>query len=154
MTYGSIIWGQVQNSTTKRISTIQNKAIRNINFTSRRHNATPLYAKSKILKLEDNVKLQNFLYVHDSLKGSLPVAHSNIFEPTKNIHKYPTKCSNQHHIAIDKVNTQTSGINSIKYQATKFCNEMVNTFPKEKLQNENRKYCKDYLSKYFLSLYT
>ena len=90
MTYGSIIWGQIQNSNTKRISTLQNKAVKIINFASYRHSANPLYEKSKILKFEDDVKIQNVLYVHDSLKGSLPSVHNNIFQPSKINHNYPT----------------------------------------------------------------
>ena len=153
MTYGSIIWGQVQNSNIKRINTLQNKALRIINFASYRHSATPLYEKSKILKFEDNIKIQNFLYVHDSLKGTLPSVHNNIFEANKDIHNYPTTCSNQHQLALDKVKTQTFGINSIKYQATTFWNEIVNKFPEENLQNQNRKICKAFLTEYLQSLY-
>ena len=144
MTYGSIIWGQIQNSNTKRISTLQNIAVRIINFASYRHSANPLYEKSKILKFGDNVKMQNFLCVHDSLRGSLPSVHNNIFQPSKINHNYPTTCSNQHHIALDHVKTQTFGTNSIKYQATTFWNKVMKLFPKEKLQNENRNFVRTF----------
>ena len=154
MTYSCITWGQSHNSNIKRIGTLQNKALRNINFATSRQSSNPLYANSEILKFEDNVKLQNFLYAHDSLKGTLPTVHNNIFELSKDIHNYPTKCSNQHRIVISKVNTQTSGSNSIKCQTTSFWNEIVSTFPEEKLQNERRTYCKDFLTKYFISQYS
>ena len=153
MNYGSIIWGQIQNCNTKRISTLQNKAIRIINFASHRHSANPLFVNSKILKFEDSVKIKNFLYVHDSLKGTLPTVHNNLFQPSKDKHKYPTTCSNNHHIASDNVKTHMYGTYSIKYQSTTCWNKIVKLFPNEKLHNESRKFCKVFLTKYFQSLY-
>ena len=153
MSYSCITWGQSHNTTIKRISTLQNKAIRTINFANSRHTEDPLYANSKILKFEDNVKLQNFLYAHDSLKGTLPKVHNNTFKLSKDLHKYPTKCSQQNHIIVDRVKTQTSGTKSIKFQTTSLWNDIVNKFPKERLHNKHRSHCKVFLTNHFLSQY-
>ena len=61
MTYGSIIWGQAQNTNTNRISILQNKALRIINFSSPRDTCNPIYFNSKNLKFNDSINLQDFL---------------------------------------------------------------------------------------------
>ena len=70
-TYGSQIWGQ-SNVVVRKLQIIQNKALRIISFNSPRTSATPLFKKIEILKLADNVSLQNFLYAHGSLSNQLP----------------------------------------------------------------------------------
>ena len=71
--YGSQIWGQ-HNGIVTKLQVLQNKAIRIINFCPTRTSATPLFKRSRILKLADNVSLQNFLFAHDSLKNNLPTS--------------------------------------------------------------------------------
>ena len=58
--------GPIENAHIKRIMKLQNKAIRIINFTNFREPPLNLYQKSKIVKLKDNITLDNFLYVHKS----------------------------------------------------------------------------------------
>ena len=70
-TYGSQIWGQ-NNNVVKSLQTIQNKALLIISFKPPHTFATPLFKKIEILKLADNVSLQNFLYAHGSLSNQLP----------------------------------------------------------------------------------
>ena len=69
--YGSQIWGQ-KNAVTDKLQTLQNKALRIMHFQPPRTTATPLFKSSNILKLDDYVKLQNFLLAYRSLKGLLP----------------------------------------------------------------------------------
>ena len=61
MSYGSQIWGQATNI--KKISILQNKAIRLINFASIDEHADPLYKMCNILRLSDTAYLHNFVYV-------------------------------------------------------------------------------------------
>ena len=118
-----------------------------------RSSANPLYFNTKVLKFFDNIKLQNFLYVYDSLNKRLPTALNNIFEPSNQKHNYPTKFSLQHQIASCKVNTVTYGLNSIKYKATSFWNSMVNKFPEKKFQNLKRNACKLFVTNYLTDTY-
>ena len=69
--YGSQIWGQ-HNGVVNKLQVLQNKALRIINFKPPRTSATPLFKSCKILKLMDNINLQNFLFAHDSLNNNLP----------------------------------------------------------------------------------
>ena len=43
-------------------------------FQPSRTSTSPLFKHLNILKFNDFVNLQNFLYAHDSLKGTLPIA--------------------------------------------------------------------------------
>ena len=153
MTYGSIIWGQADNIYTKRITILQNKALRNITFSSPRESTNPIYHITNILKFVDNIKLQNFLYVYDSLHRRLSTVLNNTFEPSNQKHIYPTKFSLQHQIALFKVNTQAYSLNSIKYKATSFWNNMVKKFPEKKLQILRRNACKLFVTKYIIDSY-
>ena len=47
--------------------------MRIISFSNYNADSNPLYASHKILKLSDQIALQNCLFVHDSLKGMLPI---------------------------------------------------------------------------------
>ena len=67
MTYGSQIWGQFANKHVKRIQKLQNKAIRIINFANFKDSSAPLYQKSKILKLEDQISMENFYFVQRNM---------------------------------------------------------------------------------------
>ena len=132
LTYGSQIWGQIQNKHVKRLTQLQNKAIRIINFASYRSTVDPLYKTSKILKLCNSIKLQNFLYVTNNINGNLPSTLKDTFTFTKTAHKYNTRGSAQHQIVIPKVKTSIYGIRSIKYQSIQIWNFIVNTFEEEK----------------------
>ena len=71
LTYGSQIWGQ-HNGIVKKLQTLQNKALRLMTFSPFRSTATPLFKQCNILKIADNISLQNFLFAHDSLNNNLP----------------------------------------------------------------------------------
>ena len=48
----------------KRITKLQDKAIRIINFAHYRESTSKLYKNSKILKFKDNITLNNYLYIY------------------------------------------------------------------------------------------
>ena len=67
LTYGSQIWGLIRSNHFIRLERLQNKAIKIINFANFRDPLLPRYKSSKILKLSDNIKLLNFMYVLDDI---------------------------------------------------------------------------------------
>ena len=71
LTYASIVWGQLD-SVVNKLQVLQNKSLRIINFQPNRSSATPWFKKCKILKLYDNIELQNILFAYDSLNHNLP----------------------------------------------------------------------------------
>ena len=93
LSYGSQIWGQIQNCHISRLMKLQNNAIRIINFTPYRCSVTPLYKSSRLLKFSDSIKLQNFLFVLDCLQDTVPDVLRNTFILKKNRHNYNTRGS-------------------------------------------------------------
>ena len=141
LTYGSQIWGQIQNKHVKRLTRLQNKAIRIIILLLIVVQYIPYIKLQKLLKLCGRIKLQNFLYVTNSLNGNLPSTLED-FTFTQNAHKYNTHGSAQHQIVIPKVKTLIYGIRRIKYQSIQIWDFIVNTFPHEKLYLKKKNACK------------
>ena len=77
--YASQIWGQISSQTINKLQILQNKALRILTFKPARTSAGPLFKECKILKLVDNVKLQNFLFAYDNLKNNLPSSLKDSF---------------------------------------------------------------------------
>ena len=72
MNYGAHVWGQVSNSSVKRIIKLQDKSLRIINFANYHEPPSKLYQSSKILKFEDQIRLNGYFHVHDSINRKLP----------------------------------------------------------------------------------
>ena len=89
------------------------------------------------------LKIQNFVYVLESIKGNLPIALNNSFELTQNIYEYNTRGSLQYHVSVPKALTQMYGIKSIKYQYVQFWNHIMKTFPDKQLQAHSKAACKN-----------
>ena len=153
ISYGAQIWGQRINKHIHRLEKLQNKAIRIINFANFRAPVTPLYLKSKILKLSDNIKLMNFLYVVDNIKGNLPCVFNDTLQFSHNIHTYHTRGASQHKIILPKVKTETYGIKSITYQSAHFWNYIINIFPEKKLHQQSKVVCKKFVTNSLLQNY-
>ena len=64
--------GRQSNQSVSKMEKLQNKALRIINFKPLRYSVNSLYNKCEILKFGDSIKLSNFLYAHDNIKGNLP----------------------------------------------------------------------------------
>ena len=112
--YSTQVWGQLSDNQLNRIQTLQNKAIRIINFADYKASASPLYRKSNILEVSDIVNVQNLLLVFDCVKGRLPTALSNISIPVKNTHTYGTRGAKNCKIFVPSANTTMYGLRSIK----------------------------------------
>ena len=151
--YCSIIWGQTSNKNVTRIVRLQNKAIRTINFAHYRHSSSILYKNKKILKFTDLVQLQNFILVHDSLKGSLPTVFHDIFTYIKDKHDYNTRSAKRDKLYPHKINTKVYGTNSVTYQATKTWNKWVSQFPEKKFIDEKKTVLKKFITNHLLNAY-
>ena len=76
--YACQMWGQREDLINK-ISDIQNKAIRIINFKPKNYPAGKLYQSNKILKLRDYIGLANSVYVKSILEDSHLRTFTDIF---------------------------------------------------------------------------
>ena len=153
LTYNLQIWGQTKNNQFRRIESLQNKAIRLINFATYRASVNPLYKASKILKLSDVVKLQNFLLVLDDVKGKLPTALSNTFHLVKNAHNLNTRGATHYKMVVPAARTLRFGIRRIKFQSVQVWNYFMCHFHNIKIQENSKNVCKNILTNHFLELY-
>ena len=153
MTYGSQIWGQLQNKYVNRILKLQDKAVRIINFVSSFDSRNPLYLKSKILKFNDNINLLNFIFVYDSLKNNLPTIFNNKFTRVNKYHNYNTRNAIQNKVALPKIKTQIYGIKSIKFQCSSSWNFFIGKYPSKDLFDKTRSFCKTFITQNLLENY-
>ena len=79
--YACQVWGQ-DPLYLRRLSILQNKALRIINFKAYDYPTNDLYHESKILKIEDYIKLLNCFFVKDVLEKTSIKIFQNFF--TKN----------------------------------------------------------------------
>ena len=152
MTYGAQVWGQYQNIHTKRISKLNDKAIRLMNFAKYHEDPTKYYKKLNVLKFQDTIKLNNFLYVHDHFNYNLPSALLDKFEYVHQNHDHKTRISTANCVKLPKSNTFEFGIHSVNGQACRHWNHLqvlLNT----KLNDLSRNSCKQIITKYFLDSY-
>ena len=153
LSYGSQVFGQINSKNFRRIECLQNKAIRIINFANYKTSVSPLYKESKILKIGDYVKPQNFLLVLSDVKGQLPTALSNTFTLAQNLHRYNTRGASQHKMVIPAVRTVVYGIRSIFYQAIQIWNFMMLKYHNIKIYEKSKSICKNIITKHFLETY-
>ena len=92
--YASQIWGQVTNTFNRKIFKLQNRALRIISFSDFGAKTNPLYSNLNILKLRDQIVLQNCLFIHDALNNIAPRCFNDYFKHTRDIHTIPTRHAN------------------------------------------------------------
>ena len=153
LSYGSQIWGQMQNCHISRLIKLQNKAIRIINFAPFRSPVTHLYKDNRLLKLNDNIKLQNFLYVLGCLQDTVPNVLSKTFTLAKTKHNYNTRGASCNQVVIPKARTQVFGIKSITYQSAQFWNYIVSLFPQHDFLKKSKYTSKKVITHYLIQAY-
>ena len=153
--YGSIIWGQAKPKAIKRIESIQNRAVRTINFAPFRSPTDCLYQSSKILKFSDQVKLQDVLLIHDYLNKRIPIALLEWFQfnPAVSQHDYPSSGARYFKMEVPRINNVTYGEYSISFQAIKHWNHLVTRYPQEKLHTVSKDVIREFMQKKILESY-
>ena len=76
VTYGSQVWGQSLQTVIDKISLLQRKVVRLMTFSNFDAHSEPLFKEPKILKVKDNIFLQNCLFVHDYFHVIPSITHS------------------------------------------------------------------------------
>ena len=150
LTYGSQIWGQ-KNDVVNKLQIFQNKALRIIKFRPPRTSATPLFKASGILKLADNVNLQNFLFAHGSLNNQLPSSLCGQLCLVDSDHNLRSKTFLQLKRPISK--TIIYGSKSIKSRSVDIWNHINKTFYNVNLHKKSRNVCKNVVTKFLLNSY-
>ena len=148
--YGSQIWGQGSNKSIIKIHKLQNKALRIINFKPFNADVNELYKSTKILKLCDSIKLNNFLFSHDNINNNLP---SVLLNSLVAVDFTKTRSFEYRQLKIPKVRTKCFGTNSIKSKSVEIWNILNKKFHEEKFYSKSKKGCKIFISQAFLDEY-
>jgi hypothetical protein len=153
MNYGSQIWGQYLNQHVLRVVKLQNKAIRIMNFAKSQEPCSKLYQKSQILKFQDSISVNNYLYVHNSIHRKLPLALTDKFSYLHENHTQHTRQSAKQCIKLPIARTSAYGIYSIDGSSTRTWNAYQILHYKENLHALSPYSCKKKLRSYILSTY-
>ena len=87
------------NNSIKRVSLLQKRTIRTINYAYFNAHTTPLFDSSKILKFNDFLSVQNYLFVHNCFNKDSFSLFNDLFVLIPKIHSYPTSSSKKGAIA-------------------------------------------------------
>ena len=153
MTYGSQIWGQGIKTYTDKIQTIQNTALRIISFADFNAEINQLYNNHKILKIHDQITLQNCLFIHDYLNNKLPSSFNNTFCKVNQIHEIPTRNSTMGSLFIPHINTTKYGLNSIYRKSIEAWNYFIKENKNINIGDVSRTKLKTIIIDHFVHLY-
>ena len=123
-----------------------------MHFEPPRTSASPLLKISNILKFNDIVNLQNFLYAHDNLKDALPTALRGKLDILDHSHDTRLVAANVQ-LKRPRSNTVLYGSKSIINKAIDIWNSINNDHPNVKFLEKSRALCKSSIKKLFLSSY-
>ena len=125
--------------------------MRIINFQPNRCSASPSFKNCKILKLKDNINIQNFLFAHDSIKNNLPIPLLNqlFFVDTG----HDTRNEDFYQLKKPPTRTITYGTNSIKSKSVEIWNTINRHHFNKKLHEKSRASCMLFAKKYFIDQY-
>ena len=109
------IWGQNQNNLQfKKLTKLQNKALKVINFQSSDSPTGPLYQENKVLKISDFINYKNALFIRNTLKRENPQVFLEMFTTLNQNHTYNTSTAIYHFLDIPLVKNLHFGQYSIK----------------------------------------
>ncbi len=77
--YGAQVWGLLGNWKIKTVERVQKAAVRIITFADFYAHTNQIFQELRILKFQDNIKLQHIFLVHDFKDKKLPVVCFYIF---------------------------------------------------------------------------
>jgi hypothetical protein len=152
MSYGCQIWGQGDKENLDKIVKLQNRALRTINFQGPRTETLPLYASNEILKLEDLIKLNNCLFIHDYLHDNLPTCFEDYYVTLNSLYFERTKNAKLGCLFVPFKNSTKYGLNSITHQSLLTWNSITKLL-KTDLSKKSRHDLKSSLVEHFLCQY-
>ena len=103
---------------------LQKKTVRIINFQPRNFHASPLFKQNSILKFQDEICLENILFVSKSVNNLTPSAFNTWFNFSSDQHNYETSNSRQCNLIKCTYRTNRYGEYSIIQSAVDFWNKI------------------------------
>ena len=125
LTYGCQVWSQKLCSVRNQVSVLQKNAIRLITFSHHKAPSEPLFKNLGILKFEDILFQHNCLFVHDFLKGNLPLSFNDTFKRINEKHTIKTRNANIGMLSTERYHGVTFGNKSIYANCIKSWNKFT-----------------------------
>ena len=122
--YANQTWGQSINMNNSRIFKLQKSAVRLLTFSDYFSSSQPLFLQLKLLKVSDEIKLQNVLLIHDTINEKSPPSISDILDLKNYDETHSTRGRNLGLLTRPLCKTTKYGINSITYQSILNWNEL------------------------------
>ena len=106
--YGVLAWGNADKALMQKITVMQNRIIRIINFKLLKDHVkmSVLYKAMNILQAPDIFKLEVGKFIHSFHHQTLPESFQSYFTPTNTSYKYVTRSVTNKNYFIKRVNTQ------------------------------------------------
>ena len=119
--YGCQIWTQKLLSVTDKMSILQKNGVRIVTYSAFNAHIEPLFKQVDILKFNDNIVLQNCLFVYDYLKVNLSSSFKFTFNRVKEPHSIKTRMAETGMLSIPRFNSTTYGLKSINKNCINSC---------------------------------
>ncbi len=100
--YGISLWGSTRATYINKIKTLQKRAIRIIMGSNYNAHMTSLFAKLKILRVEDVYKLSIAKHMFSNKEGNLPKPLMNMYTNNSSVHRHATRNRNKPHVCVRK----------------------------------------------------
>ena len=114
--YSCLVWEQ-NISSIKRLYILQKKSLRLMYFLNRNAHTIPLFKDSNILKLPDNLALQNYIFIKNYFNQALPISFKKFFTLSTDSHTHNTRWSNLGCLKIPPHKTKIYGRRSVNISA-------------------------------------
>ena len=124
------MWGQ-NTKYLEQLPTLQNKAIKIINFIQHDHPADELYNGNGILKIKEYIDLLNCLFVKSVLSKESLAVFCKYFKRSHNLHNHRTWQASLNSVKTYHMNTQSYRDNSVRNKLAFTWNLIVNKIKKD-----------------------
>ena len=123
--YGLLTWSSTFKSYLKKISVLQNKAVKIVGGGKWMEKATPFYSHLKILKLVDLIDFETAKFMHKYLSQKLPTNFDNYFKILSKYQTKSTRGTSYNNVFLPYFKTKKLQ-RSIKFQGPKLWNSLNN----------------------------
>ena len=110
LTYCNHIWGSTYKTSLKRLTMLQNKAVRIIAHARWRESCDPIYKKLNIMKLDHINTYLIGRFMFSMYVGKVPEYLTTLFKKNSEFHSYNTRIADLYHIPCVKLDLSKTGI--------------------------------------------
>ena len=149
--YVSIVWGHKNSQ--RRISILQKKALRILNFTTFNAHTTVLFKEWNILKFDDVISIESCLFINNCFNKKSFFLFSQDFSLVSNTHEHNTRSSSKGLLFVPSYNSLKFGRKSIINSATLIWNHLQGKFSENDFLSMTPNSLKAFLSELFIDNY-